>query len=656
MAFTSGVQSRNKDKLFLVGYPIHQITGCKLPSNRQVLCALFYNLRTVKLTVRESAKLTIREVFIFWGKARIPTKHEQDAITKLEKLHAEWRSLQKDRKKTSETAKNKFKQFVEKLNDLFDIAQQDALALLKLEEDKAFLVKQRQKGRPGSMAGVDLKLSRAEEIKAQKELAKMNRQIQEETFDIETDDEDKLEEGKEEEDTEEDSIYQELESLEEMDNPEEAAEDPGPSESKRMKVSFARGVKEILNMKLSIVLDRCKVSNRNATRILIATLEALNLDPLKYKVSKTLLHSRRQMFREQYTKNFLDKVNIPEKEPVVVHWDGKLLPGVLKHEQCERIAIAISYGEKELLLGVPVTASSSGEEQAIAVYEYLQEWGLPNTVKAMCFDTAASNTGRLKGACVLLEQMLGRELLHLACRHHILEIVLRGVFDTKMGSTTGPHRDIFKRFVTAWPKIDKGKYDTGISDNLIQKQLTPEVIANVTAEFETKLTESHPRDDYKELLQLVLVFVGSLDGNVVGFRTPGAIHHASTLLPCPFSFPTNEDHACEGEQDHIGCTVFHRKKEGNMVAMFIEDRMFLDIMDTQIVIHKSNSWVVPLSFRPQRRRLPNNRELVYRQFFSLRHKLQKSPETKGHFFTFMGKIFQNNHAEIAPELRHAEEC
>ena len=98
-----------------------------------------------------------------------------------------------------------------------------------------------------------------------------------------------------------DSIYQELESLEEMGIPEEAAEDVGPSESKRRKVSFKRGVKEILNMKLSILLDRCKVSDRNATRILIATLEALNLDPLEYKVLKTLLHYRRQMFREQYS-------------------------------------------------------------------------------------------------------------------------------------------------------------------------------------------------------------------------------------------------------------------------------------------------------------------------------------------------------------------
>src|SRR5215469_5949941 len=77
MASSSGVQRRTKDKIFLVGYPCHQSTGCKLSSNRQVLCVLFYNLRTVKLTVRESAKLTIREVFIIWEKARIPTKHDQ---------------------------------------------------------------------------------------------------------------------------------------------------------------------------------------------------------------------------------------------------------------------------------------------------------------------------------------------------------------------------------------------------------------------------------------------------------------------------------------------------------------------------------------------------------------------------------------------------
>ncbi|XP_056376093.1 uncharacterized protein LOC130273395 [Hyla sarda] len=90
--------------------------------------------------------------------------------------------------------------------------------------------------------------------------------------------------------------------------------------------------------------------------------------------------------------------------------------------------------------------------------------------------------------------------------------------------------------------------------------------------------------------------------------------------------------------------------------MSIEDRLFLDIMDQGIVKDKSNSWVAPLPFRPQRRHLPNNKELVYNRFISLRHKFQRNLEMKEHFFTFMERIFQNNHAEMAPTLQDSEEC
>ncbi|CAI6354394.1 unnamed protein product [Macrosiphum euphorbiae] len=53
------------------------------------------------------------------------------------------------------------------LDDLFDIAQADALEVIKIKEDRDFLISQRQKGRPGSMLGIDLKIinkeKRAEE-------------------------------------------------------------------------------------------------------------------------------------------------------------------------------------------------------------------------------------------------------------------------------------------------------------------------------------------------------------------------------------------------------------------------------------------------------------------------------------------------------------
>lgn len=168
---TSGVSSRQKDKIFLIGYMSHQITGSKLPSNRQVLRSLFYNKRQVKLETRDAARLTIQEVILFWEKAKIQTKHLKDCIAKLEKLHEEWRKLQKNATRCVSVAQSiKVEAFKSSLDDLFDIAHQDALKNTN-EEDRQFLLLQRQKGRTGCMAGVDTKFLRAEERRKQRKAA-----------------------------------------------------------------------------------------------------------------------------------------------------------------------------------------------------------------------------------------------------------------------------------------------------------------------------------------------------------------------------------------------------------------------------------------------------------------------------------------------------
>jgi len=68
----------------------------------------------------------------------------------------------------------------------------------------------------------------------------------------------------------------------------------------------------------------------------------------------------------------------------------------------------------------------------------------------------------LNGACVLLEQLLEKDLLYLPCRHHISEVILKSVFDVKFGSTSGPNVVIFKRFKEYWSKIDTTKFKSGI--------------------------------------------------------------------------------------------------------------------------------------------------------------------------------------------------
>lgn len=145
-------------------------------------------------------------------------------------------------------------------------------------------------------------------------------------------------------------------------------------------------------------------------------------------------------------------------------------------------------------------------------------------IKAFCFDTTASNTGRLNGVCVLLEQMLGEDNLCFPCRHHIHEIVLKAVFDEKLGITSGPDTPIFKRFQKSWSTIKKENYQAGIDDPYVRdlvRKIRPKIITclkNINEKYQ-------PREDYRELLQLALWFLGETPSRGAFFRVPGAVHH-----------------------------------------------------------------------------------------------------------------------------------
>lgn len=172
---TSGISTRQNDKTFLIGYMSYQITGSKLPSNGQVLHTLFYNKRQVKLKTREAANLTIQEVQLFWQKAKIPIKYLKDCIAKLEKLHEEWLKLQKNATRSGSLAQSKKEEdFKLRLDDLFDIAHQDALKNIN-EEDRQFLLLQRQKGRIGCIGSGDKKFLLAEKRRAKRKVAEMAR-------------------------------------------------------------------------------------------------------------------------------------------------------------------------------------------------------------------------------------------------------------------------------------------------------------------------------------------------------------------------------------------------------------------------------------------------------------------------------------------------
>lgn len=174
MASTAKKRLRSDDvDVFLVGKCDNEILGAKLPSMKQVLQVFFYQMRIVKSNVIQSARFAIDLVIPLWEKARIPVQTKPNCVKRLVKLYDEWNALKKNINAEFEVYRKRESEFREKIdNFIFDIATPDALLSMKIPEDKDFLIQQRQKGRPGSMLGVDQKLAHKE--KSQQE--RMERQ------------------------------------------------------------------------------------------------------------------------------------------------------------------------------------------------------------------------------------------------------------------------------------------------------------------------------------------------------------------------------------------------------------------------------------------------------------------------------------------------
>ena len=182
---------------------------------------------------------------------------------------------------------------------------------------------------------------------------------------------------------------------------------------------------------------------------------------------------------------------------------------ICKKEVVDRLPVLVSGVGVDQLLGVPKLSSGTGEASASAVYEAAMAWNITNQVKCMCFDTTSVNTRPRNGACILLEQKMDKDMLWCPCCHHILEIMLEAVVMLSLGPSKGPDIAIFKRFQSSWKFIDRSNYVTVRSDKVLTSAVSS-VASEIIAFAESQLQQFQPRDDYRELLELTIIFLGGV--------------------------------------------------------------------------------------------------------------------------------------------------
>jgi len=520
--------TRSNTEIYLIGFTNDVIHGSRLPSRKQTLQFFFYQLKANQKTVRESAHITIEHVAQFWNKAHLPMTTMQHAIGRLEKMYAEWRNLQKASKRGGPTQIAKEETFLESLEKTFNIAHADAEVLIQNPEDKAFLQAQLGDGRKtSSMAQVDTKLT----AQIQREKERHNA--------VKARAEREAEETRKRFKTAAESTAEILESdssanISDINNSENSEYDDDEAVTPKAKRPRP---KNIVTPEVAAALDRTKISDRNAVYALSSFSLAVGQDPDGLALNRWSIRRSRMKHRDETIAKLKD--SFAPKVPLVVHWDGKLLPDISeRHEKVDRLPILVSGQGVERLLNVAKLPNGTGEAMANAVVEALDDWHIASSVKAMSFDTTASNSGIRAGAAVLIEEKLGRELLHLACRHHVFEVVLGDVFNSLAGPSSGPDILMFKRFQSAWPSIVRDRIVDGMSDDETATVFRNNIsMMNEALEFATACLQglSQPRDDYRELLELSLIYMGHIPPRGVHLEAPGAMHRARWMAKAIYS-------------------------------------------------------------------------------------------------------------------------
>lgn len=506
----SSLLTRKKTDVWLIGQPSPSLNQSRLPSIQQVLCVFWHYKLEMKKSIKKSATCTAEDVMSVWEKAGIPTKWKQHVIIKIEKYFTEWQKLKKNkenRAKRSETVIAREQSWKDGLSNLFDIAHTDAMKIMTNQEDRQFLINQRE-NRHGQIGSVD-KASAKKEAQKKKKLSRIQQMQKQETTAMQA-----L--------TEKCVLLSSTSTSDDNASLNTTSEDIlNTSDSKRQpqteKPPLRRGRKKLLTTDLAVSLDAAKLSHRKATIVLTKTLQSVGKDPSEYSVNYSSIQRQRSKHRKAVATDL--KKEFKPEVPLTVHWDGKLIEDIAGHQTVDRLPILVSGQGVDQLLAVPKLDRGTGEACASAVYETVTSWNLEDNIKCLCFDTTAVNTGLRNGACIMLEQKMQKDMLWLACRHHIMEIMLEAVVSEALGPSSGPEILMFKRFKAAWPEIDPTKFNSALSSS-------QDNASHMIAFAQDQLNKFQPRDDYKELLDLTIVYLGGVPSKGISFKAPAGLHRA----------------------------------------------------------------------------------------------------------------------------------
>ena len=275
--------------------------------------------------------------------------------------------------------------------------------------------------------------------------------------------------------------------------------------------------------------DRLGLSARQSAMVLASVVKAGGGDLAQVQLSKSAVLRKRKKARAKQGKKIMHSFIPPDK--YILHYDTKLVNPRGRDTE-DRAAVLCSGGvhQQPHLLGIPKFESSKGQDVMAGVVKELDKYGIElSGCVATCYDTTASNSGGEKGAHFRIEKKVGHAILELECRKHVHERHVTHANKAVFGPTKGPQKAHYKHFKDIWSSLELDTSNLKLFDweEFAENSSLVERARQSLAWVEWHLLQNtFPHDDYRELTELIAVYLG---GKVPGEFRPkrkGAMHDA----------------------------------------------------------------------------------------------------------------------------------
>ena len=130
---------------------------------------------------------------------------------------------------------------------------------------------------------------------------------------------------------------------------------PSPSTKEKNDQQIRTTPCQIFNQHVTGALDWNKTSDCEAVRLMIPFAAALGCDPSTLPLSRSTIQRFHKKARKEHTES--TKAEFAPDFPLVVHWDGKILPEISGLGEVDQLPVLVSGDGMDKLLGVPKVAS-----------------------------------------------------------------------------------------------------------------------------------------------------------------------------------------------------------------------------------------------------------------------------------------------------------